>query len=63
MVAIMKFCVLSFSGTEGICAGSYLPSAVCLVHGKISAQFVELWIKTSSGLLTESLVKHFQTIQ
>ena len=54
---------MSFSGTEGICAGSYLPSAVCLVHGKISAQFVELWIKTSSGLLTESLVKHFQTIQ
>ena len=49
--------------SEGITAGTFLPSTPCLVHGKTTPNFLEVWIRTPSGLLTEAIAKHFQTIK
>lgn len=49
------------TGSEGICCGVYLPDTVCLVHGKVQTQSLEIWIKTQTSSLTDALVKQFQT--
>ena len=46
--------------SEGITAGTFLPSTPCLVHGKTTPNFLEVWIRTPSGLLTEAIAKHFK---
>lgn len=51
-----------FTGSEAIAAGNFLPNMPCLVHGKLSATSVELWLRTSSGLLTDSIAKLAQSM-
>lgn len=48
---------LSLSGKEGIAAGMFLPQMPCLLHGKVTPTHLDLWVRTPSSLLTDSLVK------
>ncbi len=48
-------------GVEGICAGMFLPAIPCLVHGKVLKTHLDVWVKTSSNLLTNSIAKVAQS--
>lgn len=52
-------CVLFFrsSDYEGIAAGTVLGRDICLLHCKVHKNNVEIWIKTSSKLLSEVTMK------
>ncbi len=52
---VMHFCC--YLGTEGICAGTFLPSTTCLVHGKVLKSQLDFWARSPSSLLTDSLIK------
>jgi AP-4 complex subunit epsilon-1 len=49
-------------GQEGIAAGTFLPKMPCLVHGKVTSTNLDLRIRTSSSLLTDSLAKHVEQV-
>ncbi|KAL5469365.1 hypothetical protein EMCRGX_G030615 [Ephydatia muelleri] len=58
----LNFHPVQIIGSEAIAAGNFLPNMPCLVHGKLSATSVELWLRTSSGLLTDSIAKLAQSM-
>ncbi len=49
-------------GVEGICAGMFLPATPCLVHGKVLKTHLDVWVKTSSSLLTDSIAKLAESV-
>ena len=49
-------------GKEVIVGGNFLPSTMCLAHCKVQKSHVDFWVRTSSSLLTESVVKFVQMI-
>ena len=49
-------------GNEGICSGTLLGSATCLLHSKLTGHKLDCWIKSSSQLLSDSIAKHCNTI-
>jgi len=53
----MNLCVCVVAGSEGICAGTFLPNSTCLVHGKVSKSQLDFWVRSPSSLLADSLVK------
>ena len=50
------------TGSEGITAGTFLPSVTCLVHGKVLKTHTDFWVRTPSSLLTESIIKQAQMV-
>ena len=46
------------AGTEAIAAGWVLgkPGAICLIHSKLVGGQLDLWVRTSSSLLTDCVV-------
>ena len=49
-------------GQEGIAGGTFLPKLLCLVHGKVSSVNLDLRVRTSNSLLSDSLVKLIEQI-
>ena len=49
------------TGKEAIAAGSFLPSTLCLLHGKLSSAGLDVWVKSNSSVLTESFSKEVLT--
>ena len=47
-------------GKEGISSSTFLPGTTCLLHGKVAGPGLELWIRSPSSLLTDSLGKELQ---
>ncbi|XP_065884904.1 uncharacterized protein [Dysidea avara] len=49
-------------GKEAIAAGTFLPSTPCLLHGKLSSAGLDVWVKSTSSVLTESFNKEVLTV-
>ncbi|XP_043933392.1 AP-4 complex subunit epsilon-1 isoform X2 [Protopterus annectens] len=58
----LRLHVVAIIGKEGIVACQLLPSTICLIHCRVHAGMLTLWLRSSSSVLPDCLLYHCQKV-